>query len=169
MSGFVGELEVFMGVATSDIYSASFRIVTIVLAAVGLILTPIYLLSMLRQVFYSGEPPTCDMNDKSWKNAGDQEAVCFGTNCVLPDNAIYSDAKPRELFIAISFLILIVGIGVYPKLATNLYDVKTVAVNAHVRESYSQIAQTNPQIYASGFLTPSFAKAEAAPVLGVLK
>jgi NAD(P)H-quinone oxidoreductase subunit 4 len=167
MSGFVGELEVFMGVATSDIYSASFRTVTIILAAVGLILTPIYLLSMLREVFYSGDAPTCDMDDKSWKNAGDQEAVCFGTNCVLPANAIYSDAKPRELFIAISFLILIVGIGVYPKLATNLYDVKTVAVNAHVRESYSQIAQSNPQIYTAGLLTPSIA--EAAPVLGVLK
>lgn len=169
MSGFVGELEVFMGIATSDIYSSSFRIVTIVLAAVGLILTPIYLLSMLRQVFYSGEAPTCDMNDKSWKNAGDQEAVCFGTNCVLPANAVYSDAKPRELFIAISFLILIVGIGVYPKLATNLYDVKTVAVNAHVRESYSQIAQSNPQIYAAGFLTPNITKSETAPVLGLLK
>jgi NAD(P)H-quinone oxidoreductase subunit 4 len=169
MSGFVGELEVFMGVATSDIYSTTFRTVTIALAAVGLILTPVYLLSMLRQVFYSSEAPSCDMDNKSWQNAGDQEAVCFGTNCVLPANAIYSDAKPRELFIALSFLVLIVAIGVYPKLATEMYDVKTVAVNTHVRDSYSQIAQTNPQIFAQGLLSPHFAEAEVAPVLGVLK
>ncbi|MFM7427581.1 MAG: NAD(P)H-quinone oxidoreductase subunit 4 [Elainella sp.] len=169
MSGFVGELEVFMGVATSDIYSTTFRTVTIALAAVGLILTPIYLLSMLRQVFYSSEAPSCDMTNKSWQNAGDQEAVCFGTNCVLPANAVYSDAKPRELFIAFSFLVLIVAIGVYPKLATQMYDTKTVAVNTHVRESYSQIAQANPQILAKGLLSPHFTEAEVAPVLGILK
>ena len=53
MSGFAGELSVFVGVATSDMYSGSFRAVTVFLAAVGLILTPIYLLSMLRQLFYN--------------------------------------------------------------------------------------------------------------------
>ncbi|MBW4464440.1 MAG: NAD(P)H-quinone oxidoreductase subunit 4 [Pegethrix bostrychoides GSE-TBD4-15B] len=167
MSGFVGEFEVFVGVATSDIYSATFRTVTIGLAAVGLILTPIYLLSMLREVFYSAEAmPNCDIDNSQVTNAGDHEAVCFGTNCVMPANAIYSDAKPRELFIALSFLALIVAIGVYPKLATQMYDVTTVAVNSHLRESYSQVAQQNPQIYAKGFLLPQ--ETEAAPVLGIL-
>ncbi len=167
MSGFVGEFEVFVGVATSDIYSATFRTVTIGLAAVGLILTPIYLLSMLREVFYSAEgQPICGVDDTKFRNAGDHEAVCFGTNCVLPANAIYSDAKPRELFIALSFLFLIVAIGVYPKLATQMYDVTTVAVNGHLRESYSQVAQQNPQIYAKGLLTPP--ELESAPVLGIL-
>jgi len=169
MSGFVGEFEVFVGVATSDIYSASFRTVTIGLAAVGLILTPIYLLSMLREVFYSADGlPVCAVDDARFRNAGDHEAVCFGTNCVIPANASYSDAKPRELFIALSFLFLIVAIGVYPKLATEMYDVTTVAVNSHLRESYSQVAQQNPQIYAKGLLSPSLPDIESAPVLGVL-
>ncbi|MFP4253581.1 MAG: NAD(P)H-quinone oxidoreductase subunit 4, partial [Halothece sp.] len=52
MSGFVSELTVFLGIATSDAYSGLFKTGMVFLAAVGLILTPIYLLSMLRQVFY---------------------------------------------------------------------------------------------------------------------
>lgn len=169
MSGFVGELQVFVGLATSDIYSTPFRSVTIILAAVGLILTPIYLLSMLRQVFYNADAAPFCVLDGGARNQGDQEAVCFGTNCVLPADAVYSDAKPREVFIAACFLALIVGIGVYPKLATQLYDVKTVAVNAQVRQSYEQIAEINPQIYAQGFLAPRFGEREVEPVLGVLK
>jgi NAD(P)H-quinone oxidoreductase subunit 4 len=73
------------------------------------------------------------------------------------------------LFIAACFLLPIIGIGFYPKLATQIYDVKTVAVNAQLRQSYSQIAQTNPQIYAKGFLAPSMAEPEVAPVLGIVK
>jgi NAD(P)H-quinone oxidoreductase subunit 4 len=107
--------------------------------------------------------------DLDLKNQGNQEAVCFGTNCVLPSDAKFSDAKPREVFIAACFLVPIILLGCYPKLATQLYDVKTVAVNAHVRQSYTDIAQVNPQIYAQGFLSPRIAKSEIAPVLGVVK
>jgi NAD(P)H-quinone oxidoreductase subunit 4 len=176
MSGFASELSVFVGVTTSDIYSSTFRTVTVFLAAVGVILTPIYLLSMLRQVFYnSGTVPTCDIapvcdiTDTDLKNQGNQEAVCFGTNCVLPVDAEFSDARPREVFIALCFLVLIIGIGVYPKMATQMYDVKTVAVNAQVRQSYTQIAEVNPQIYAQGFLVPNVAESEVTPVLGIVK
>jgi NAD(P)H-quinone oxidoreductase subunit 4 len=170
MSGFVSELSVFVGVTTSDIYSSTFRTVTVFLAAVGLILTPIYLLSMLRQVFYnSGAAPTCDLNNVGLQNQDNQEAVCFGTNCVLPANARYSDASRREVFIAVCFLMLIIGIGFYPKLATRMYDVKTVAVNAQVRQSYTKIAQANPHLYATGFSTPKITEAQVAPVLGIIK
>ena len=170
MSGFVSELSVFVGVTTSDIYSSTFRTVTVFLAAVGLILTPIYLLSMLRQVFFnSGAAPACDLDNIGSQNQDNQEAVCFGTNCVLPANARYSDASRREVFIAGCFLILIIGIGFYPKLATRIYDVKTVAVNAQVRQSYTQIAQANPHLYATRFSTPKIAEAEVAPVLGIVK
>jgi NAD(P)H-quinone oxidoreductase subunit 4 len=169
MSGFISELSVFVGVTTSDIYSSSFRTVTVFLAAVGLILTPIYLLSMLRQVFYnSGAAPTCDV-DGNLQTQGNQEAMCFGTNCILPGDAKYNDASPREVFIAACFLVMILGIGFYPKLATQMYDVKTVAVNTQVRQSYTQIAQTNPQIYANGLLFPRVAESEVAPVLGIVK
>jgi NAD(P)H-quinone oxidoreductase subunit 4 len=75
MSGFVGELMVFLGIATSDVYSSSFKVVVALLSAVGVILTPIYLLSMLRQVFY-----------------GDQSQE-------LHLDAVISDVKPREIFI----------------------------------------------------------------------
>ncbi|HEY9666941.1 MAG TPA: NAD(P)H-quinone oxidoreductase subunit 4 [Coleofasciculaceae cyanobacterium] len=170
MSGFISELSVFVGVTTSDIYSSPFRTVTVFLAAVGLILTPVYLLSMLRQIFYgTGSAPTCDINNTGLQNQGDQEAVCFGTSCVLPADATYHDASPREVFIAACFLVLIIGIGFYPKVATQMYDVKTVAVNAHVRQSYTQIAQSNPKIYAKEFSVPKTTEPELASISGILK
>lgn len=170
MSGFVSEIAVFVGISSSDIYSSSFRSVVVLLAAVGLILTPIYLLSMLRQVFYGTDvPPSCDLTAIARFNAGDDEAMCFGTSCVLPANAEFRDAKPREVFIAVSFLLLILGIGFYPKLATQLYDVKTVAINAQVRQSYTEIAQSNPQVYAIGLQLPHVVQSESAPVLGLFE
>jgi NAD(P)H-quinone oxidoreductase subunit 4 len=176
MSGFASELSIFIGVTTSDIYNSTFRAVTVFLAAVGLILTPVYLLSMLRQVFYNSGAapmcniaPSCDLDDASLQNLGDREAVCFGTSCVLPSNADFSDARPREVFIAACFLVLILGFGFYPKLATQVYDVKTVAVNNQVRQSYIQIAQTNPQIYAGRFWSPSIAQSKVASVAAAFK
>ncbi|HIK16390.1 MAG TPA: NAD(P)H-quinone oxidoreductase subunit 4 [Leptolyngbyaceae cyanobacterium M33_DOE_097] len=170
MSGFVSELAVFMGVATSDIYSPTFRTVVVLLSAVGLILTPIYLLSMLRQVFYgTGAAPTCGLNSSEVANQDNEGAVCFGTNCVLPGSAQFSDANPREVFIAVCFLILIIGVGVYPKLATQMYDVKTVALNSQARQAYTQIAQEKPQIYAKGFFTPGIVEPEVATISSSLR
>jgi NAD(P)H-quinone oxidoreductase subunit 4 len=167
MSGFASEIAVFVGFTTSDVYSSVFRVVTVGLAAVGLILTPIYLLSMLRQVFYnSGNPLICDMNTPILQ-LGDQEASCFGNSCVLPSDADFSDASPRELFIAFSFIVLIVAIGCYPKLATQLYDAKAVAVNMHLRQAYTQLAQAKTPLYAHHFSAPPLREAEV--VLGLIK
>jgi NAD(P)H-quinone oxidoreductase subunit 4 len=142
MSGFASELAVFVGFSNSDIYTATFRTVTVFLAAVGLILTPIYLLSMLREVFFHSDViPVCGIGDAAIKNKENEGAVCFGNSCVLPSEAQFSDANPREIFIALCFLIMIIGVGLYPKLATQLYDVKTVALNAEIRQSYTEIAQ----------------------------
>jgi NAD(P)H-quinone oxidoreductase subunit 4 len=170
MSGFASELSVFVGVTSSEIYSSTFRTITVFLASVGLILTPIYLLSMLRQVFYnSGKAPTCNLADAGLPSQDNDEAVCFGTSCVLPGDAIYNDASPREVFIAACFLIPIIAIGFYPKLAMQMYDAKTVAVNAEVRQSYTQIAQTNPRIYAKGFSFPKILEPEVASIAGIVK
>jgi len=170
MSGFVSELQVFVGITTSDIYSSTFCTVMVFLAAVGVILTPIYLLSMLRQVFYgTGTELTCDINNAGLQNQEDEGTACFGTDCLLPTEAVYSDAKPREVFIAACFLVLIIAVGVYPKLATQMYDVKTVAVNTQVRQSYVQFAQQNPQIYAKGLFSPEVAEPEVTPILGMIK
>ncbi|MBE9036641.1 NAD(P)H-quinone oxidoreductase subunit 4 [aff. Roholtiella sp. LEGE 12411] len=167
MSGFAGELAVFIGVTTSDVYSSTFCTVTVFLAAVGVILTPIYLLSMLRQVFYGKDAALlCDINNAGLENQEDEGTVCFGTDCLVPEDAVYDDARPREVFIAACFILLIIGIGFYPKMAMQMYDVKTVAVNAHLRQSYAIVSQTKPQIYANGVLVPKISEAEVTPVLG---
>ncbi len=169
MSGFASELMVFVGVTSSDVYSSAFRTVTVFLAAVGLILTPIYLLSMLRQMFYStGQAPACLLKDTPYENEILDEAVCFGTNCVLPAKAVYTDAKPREVAIAACFLALIIGIGLYPKMATRMYDAKTVAVNTQVRQSYT-FAKANPQLFAERPFLPRIPESEVLSVSGVFK
>ncbi|MDZ7956831.1 MAG: NAD(P)H-quinone oxidoreductase subunit 4 [Aulosira sp. DedQUE10] len=170
MSGFAGELAVFLGLTTSDVYSSTFCTVTVFLAAVGVILTPIYLLSMLRQVFYgTGKELTCNLTDGGLKNQEAEEAVCFGTDCVVPTEAVYRDASIREVFIAACFIVLIIGIGFYPKVAMQMYDVKTVAVNTQVRQSYTIISQANSRIYANGLLAPKIAETEVVPVLATMK
>jgi NAD(P)H-quinone oxidoreductase subunit 4 len=149
-SGFISELSVFVGVTSSDIYSHPFRLVCVLLASLGVILTPIYLLSMLRQIFFVSDvasscdlTPSCDLGDLKLKKEGNQEAVCFGTSCVMPVAADFSDARPREVFVALCFLVPIIGLGFYPKWVTQIYDAKMVAVNAQVRQVYSQNAQTD--------------------------
>ncbi|ABG52356.1 proton-translocating NADH-quinone oxidoreductase, chain M [Trichodesmium erythraeum IMS101] len=169
MSGFASELMVFVGVTSSDIYSSTFCTVTVFLAAVGLILTPIYLLSMLRQMFYStGKAPVCLLKNTPYENEVLDEAICFGTNCVLPAKAVYTDAKPREVAIAACFLVLIIGIGLYPKIATRMYDAKIVAVNTQVRQSYT-FAKADPQLFAKGFLFPRIPESEVLSVSGLLR
>ncbi|MEM9218481.1 MAG: NAD(P)H-quinone oxidoreductase subunit 4 [Cyanobacteria bacterium P01_F01_bin.150] len=174
MSGFVSEISVFVGLATSDVYSSIFRTVTISLAAIGLILTPVYLLSLLKEVFYGSSAnlmcdviPSCDINDKKLKRQGSQQAVCFGNSCELPAESTFDDASVREVFIAVSFLVLIIGVGFYPRVITDFYDVKTVAINTQMRSSQQQIAEDNPQIYAN--VLPSVPlEAKAAPLVGMI-
>ncbi|HEY9771045.1 MAG TPA: NAD(P)H-quinone oxidoreductase subunit 4 [Coleofasciculaceae cyanobacterium] len=142
MSGFASEIAVFVGMTSNDVYSPTFSTVIVFLAALGIIMTPIYLLSMLRLVFFnSNEALACDIDWLKMKQPTNEPAVCFGNNCVLPGEAPFDDANPREIFIAACFLVLILGIGVYPKLFTQMYDVKTVAINAEVRQSQAIIAQ----------------------------
>jgi len=109
MSGFVAELMVFVGFATSDAYSLPFKVIVVILAAVGVILTPIYLLSMLREIFYGPE------------------------NKELIEHEQLVDAEPREIFIITALLVPIIGIGFYPKLISQIYDSTTVAITERVR------------------------------------
>ncbi|MBF2047596.1 MAG: photosynthetic/respiratory NAD(P)H-quinone oxidoreductase subunit D1 [Leptolyngbya sp. IPPAS B-1204] len=111
MSGFVAELMVFVGFATSDAYSLPFKVIVVILAAVGVILTPIYLLSMLREIFYGPE------------------------NKELVEHEVLVDSEPREVFIIACLLIPIIGIGFYPKLLTQIYDAKTLAITAELQEA----------------------------------
>ncbi|HIK27139.1 MAG: photosynthetic/respiratory NAD(P)H-quinone oxidoreductase subunit D1 [Oscillatoriaceae bacterium SKW80] len=120
MSGFVAELMVFVGFATSDVYNPIFKVVVIFLAAVGVILTPIYLLSMLREIFYGEE------------------------NKELVEHEVLVDAEPREVFIIASLLVPIIGIGLYPKIVTQMYDATTHQVTEKARESLPKLAQQEP-------------------------
>ncbi len=117
MSGFVGELTIFLGIATSDVYSQTFKVGIVFLTAVGLILTPIYLLSMLREVFYGESNPN------------------------LKIDPFQVDAQPREIFIATCLLLPVIGIGLYPKIATTSYDVKTTEIASKTRSALPIIVQ----------------------------
>ena len=167
MSGFASEISVFVGITNNDIYSSSFRIALIFLAAVGLILTPIYLLSMLRLVFFSSnESLACDMDKSEIKSFSNDKAVCFGNSCVLPGEANFEDANTREVFIATCFLVLIISIGIYPKLTTQIYDVKTVAVNTEVRQAQMRIAGEGNynQIYSQKLTSPNLVQPKLATI-----
>ncbi len=134
MSGFVGELTIFLGLTTSTAYSDSFKIVVVLLSAVGIMLTPIYLLSMLRKVFY-GEQGELATESSAWL-----------------------DAKPREVFITACLLVPIIGIGLYPKIATQTYDATTVAVASHLQSALPMFAQSeNHTAISQMFRSPSVA------------
>ncbi len=97
MSGFVSELMVFTGFVTDEVYTLPFRVIMASLAAIGVILTPIYLLSMLREIFFGKENP---------KLTKDKNLI---------------DAEPREIYIIACLLLPIIGIGLYPRLVTESY------------------------------------------------
>jgi len=130
MSGFIAELMVFVGFATSDAYSLTFRIIVVFLAAIGVILTPIYLLSMLREIFYGPE------------------------NKELTSHEVLVDAEPREVFIIACLLIPIIGIGFYPKLLTQVYDAKTAQITAMMRQSVPSLAETSQPVAIAPLTAP---------------
>ncbi|MCP2727601.1 NAD(P)H-quinone oxidoreductase subunit 4 [Limnofasciculus baicalensis] len=127
MSGFVAELMVFVGFATSDVYNSTFKVIVIILAAVGVILTPVYLLSMLREICYGPE------------------------NKELVKHQALIDSEPREVFIIACLLVPIIGMGLYPKLVTQMYDATTVQLTARLRDSvpslvHPAVANTQPAV-----------------------
>jgi len=109
MSGFLSELMIFLGFVTSDAYSPIFIFIITFFEAVGIILTPIYLLSMLRQVFYGS---------KTGQITHLRKLV---------------DAGPREIFIVSCLMIPMVGIGIYPQVVTQTYESRTNSVIEHIR------------------------------------
>nr|YP_009363357.1 NADH-plastoquinone oxidoreductase subunit 4 [Androsace paxiana]ANA10961.1 NADH-plastoquinone oxidoreductase subunit 4 [Androsace paxiana] len=95
MSGFVAELIVFFGVITSQNFFLMPKMLIIFVMAIGMVLTPIYLLSMLRQMFY-------------------------GYKFFNVPNSYFFDSGPRELFVSISIFLPVVGIGFYPDFVLSL-------------------------------------------------
>jgi len=101
MSGFVSEITVFLGITSQDIFTSLFRSITILLAAIGLVLTPIYLLSMCRRVF-------------------------FGPR--IPALAFTKEMNSRELTVGLSLLVPTLVIGFWPRIAIDLYESSTNAL-----------------------------------------
>lgn len=140
MSGFVAELMVFVGFVTSDAYNPQFKVIMVLIAAIGVVLTPIYLLSMLREIFYGAE------------------------NKELVEHEELVDAEPREVFIIACLLVPIIGVGFYPKLLTQIYDPTTTALTAHLRDSVPTIARKQSAPVAVGELlqAPKIVKSTAS-------
>nr|YP_010134730.1 NADH-plastoquinone oxidoreductase subunit 4 [Sanguisorba hakusanensis]QWM94333.1 NADH-plastoquinone oxidoreductase subunit 4 [Sanguisorba hakusanensis] len=103
MSGFVAELIVFFGILTSQKYLLITKILMTFVMTIGMILTPIYSLSMLRQMFY-------------------------GYKLFNAQNFYFFDSGPRELFISIALLLPVIGIGIYPDFVFSLSVDKVEAV-----------------------------------------
>nr|YP_009442287.1 NADH dehydrogenase subunit 4 [Iodes cirrhosa]ATN95356.1 NADH dehydrogenase subunit 4 [Iodes cirrhosa] len=95
MSGFVAELIVFFGIITSQKCLLMTKILITLVMAIGMILTPIYSLSMLRQIFY-------------------------GYKLFNTPNSYFFDSGPRELFVSISIFLPVIGIGIYPDFVLSL-------------------------------------------------
>jgi NAD(P)H-quinone oxidoreductase subunit 4 len=113
MSGFISELAVFLGLADSP-YNALFKAVVITLTAVGLILTPVYLLDLLRRVFYGA------LGEAVWTGA---------------------DANPRELFIALSLLVPVLIVGTYPRLLSDWSNPATTVIAEQWQNQMPVVAQ----------------------------
>ena len=105
MSGFISEITVFLGITSQEGFTSLFRAITVLLAAIGLVLTPIYLLSMCRRVF-------------------------FGPR--IPALAVVDDMRPRELVIGLSLLVPTLVIGIWPRVAMDLYEASTNALAARL-------------------------------------
>ncbi|MEB3304363.1 MAG: NAD(P)H-quinone oxidoreductase subunit 4 [Cyanobacteriota bacterium] len=105
MSGFVSEITVFLGITANGNFTTGFRVITIVLAAIGLVLTPIYLLSLCRRVF-------------------------FGPR--IPALAMVGDMNPRELVIGMSLLVPTLVIGFWPRVAIDFYEASTNALSGQL-------------------------------------
>nr|AWH04376.1 NADH dehydrogenase subunit 4 [Gomphocarpus fruticosus subsp. fruticosus] len=95
MSGFVAELIVFFGIITSHNFFLVPKILITFVMAIGIILTPIYSLSMSRQMFY-------------------------GYKLFNVPNSYFFDSGPRELFLSISLFFPVLGIGMYPDFVLSL-------------------------------------------------
>lgn len=99
-SGFAAEFMISLGIIDNENYSFLFKTIILVIQGIGIILTPIYLLSMLRQMFYGYKSSELSMT-------------------------YFKDAVPREIFISIFLFLPIIGIGIYPNFVLSIWDNKT--------------------------------------------
>ena len=87
------------------------------------------------------------------------------------------DSGSREVFITACLLLPIIGIGLYPKLVTQTYDVKTVEVATRIQDSltlfsydqqpfYTAIAYKSQPFFAANPVAPPLPKAKETELIG---
>ncbi|KAJ6818901.1 NADH dehydrogenase subunit 4 [Iris pallida] len=103
MSGFVAESAVFFGIITSPKYLLIPKMLITFVMAIGMILTPIYLLSMSCHMFY-------------------------GYKLFNVQNSNFIDSGPRELFVSICIFLPVIGVGIYPDFVLSLSVDKVQAI-----------------------------------------
>jgi NAD(P)H-quinone oxidoreductase subunit 4 len=62
-------------------------------------------------------------------------------NKELVEHTKLIDAEPREVFIIACLLVPIIGIGLYPKIVTQIYDSTTNQLTALMRNSIPSLVQ----------------------------
>ena len=134
-SAFVGEITILLGIGTSVVYSTAFKALVIFLAAVGVIITPIYFFSTLRVIFY-------------------------GSGKTEYKNRYQLDVTPREVFITGTVIVPVILLGFYPKLLTTTFDDKTTEVAEYAKSALPvEVAQQENTLevsYAQSLPTESF-------------
>ena len=118
MSGFVSEITVFLGLTSNPDFTVGFRVIAVVLAAIGVVLTPVYLLSLCRRVF-------------------------FGPR--IPALAVLGDMSPRELVIGLTLLVPTLVIGFWPRVAIDVYEASTTALSDNLAH-YAVVALRLPAL-----------------------
>ena len=99
MSGFVAKFLIFLGIVISHKYSLDFKILITIIEAIGIIVTSIYLLSMLCQMFYGYK---------------------FFRFLIFSN----MDGGPCEIFILLCLIFPIISIGIYPNSVSSLWNSK---------------------------------------------
>nr|AUG32313.1 NADH dehydrogenase I chain 4 (or M) [Paulinella longichromatophora] len=141
MSGFVAEVMVLTGFITSESYTLGFRVIITTIAALGVIITPAYLLSVTRNVFF-GEYVVNKNNDlEYYKNT-------------------YIDADPREIYITSCLIIPVIIIGLYPRVVTDSYKASiealirldTTAANKIASDSFTRLVRQVPLLQAPSLI-----------------
>ena len=94
---------IFFGIITSQKLFLMSKVLITFGMAIGMILTPIYLLSMLRQMFY-------------------------GYKLLNSANSSFFDSGPRELFVSLAIFLPVIGIGIYPDFVLSLSVEKVQAI-----------------------------------------
>jgi NAD(P)H-quinone oxidoreductase subunit 4 len=71
------------------------------------------------------------------------------------EHEVLVDAEPREVFIIASLLVPVIGIGLYPKIVSGMYDATTQQITAKLRQSVPTLVESS-QVASSTSSVPAW-------------